>query len=154
MIEKSVLILGVGNLLLADEGIGVHVAQRLQQMSLPPWVEVVDGGVGGFELIAHCSNRKKIILVDAVKTDAAPGTVLRFRAEEVPPTWPAAFSAHQFGLQEFLHFCQELVPAPEVIVYGVVPKATNRMSTHLSRTLQRRLTKLVALIVAEVQSEQ
>jgi len=151
MNEKSILILGVGNLLLADEGIGVHIAQRLQKMALPPEVEVVDGGAGGFELIAHCRGRKKIIIVDAVHADAEPGSVFRFKPDAVAMRSRASFSAHQTGLQEFLHFCKTLTPPPEVIIYGVAPQETQRMSTQLSEMLARKLDEIVALIAVEVE---
>jgi hydrogenase maturation protease len=148
--EKSVLILGIGNLLLADEGVGIHIAQRLQKIVLPPEVEVIDGGTGGFELIAHCRGKKKIIIVDAMQVDAEPGSVFRFAPEEAAAQWPPLTSAHAGGIYELLRFCQTLVPAPEVVIYGVVPKETQRMSTQLSEIVQRQVQAIVAKIITEV----
>lgn len=153
MSEKSVLVLGVGNLLLGDEGVGVHVAQRLQKMALPPEVEVIDGGVGGFELIQHFQGREKVIIIDAVSTDAAPGTLLRFRANDVNlPTQPS-FSAHQSGLPELLSFCQKLPPPPEVVIYGVAPAEIRQMSMRLSPTLEQRLDAIIAKILKEIETK-
>lgn len=143
------LILGVGNLLLSDEGVGVHVAQQLQKMPIPPEVEVIDGGTGGFELIEHFRGKKKVIIVDALHADAEPGAVIRLTREDIALEGPPPFSAHQRGLQELLHFCQELEPPPEVIIYGIVPKQTQRMGVRLSKTVKRRLPEIISMVIDE-----
>ena len=150
MRSKSILILGVGNLLLGDEGIGIHVAQRLQKMALPHDVEVIDGGTGGFELIEQCHGRKKIIIVDAILADAEPGSVLRFTPEDVELQWHPSYSSHQSGLRELLHFCKQLVPLPEIVVYGIAPKETQSLSTRLSEAVTSSLAKLIAEVLEEV----
>lgn len=144
------IILGVGNFLLGDEGVGIHVAQHLQKMALPPEVEVIDGGTGGFELIEHCRDKKKIIIVDAILADAEPGSVLRFAPEDAKLKWHPSYSAHQSGLRELLHFCKQLVPLPEIIVYGIVPMETQSLSTQLSEKAASRLAKLIAAVLEEV----
>jgi hydrogenase maturation protease len=146
---KSVLILGLGNLLLGDEGVGIHLVRQLQRMPLPPEVEVIDGGTGGFELLAHCCGKQKVIIIDAVKADARPGTMLRFTPEEAALQWPLPYSAHQAGVAELLYEAKAFMPSLEIIVYGVVPKETATMSTQLSRLVRRQLSKLAAMIVAE-----
>jgi hydrogenase maturation protease len=149
MNEKRILILGLGNLLLGDEGVGIHVVRQLQSMPLPPEAEVIDGGTGGFELLAHCRGKRKVIVIDAVKAGAKPGTVLRFTPEEAALRWPQPYSAHQAGLAELLHWAKAFMPSLEIIVYGVVPKETATMSTQVSRAVQRQLRKLAAMIVEE-----
>jgi hydrogenase maturation protease len=120
-------------------------------MPLPPEVEVIDGGTGGFELLAHCRGKRKIIIVDAMNIAAEPGSVFRFTPEDLPETWRPAFSAHEGGVHELLHFCKTFVPPPEVIIYGIVPQETQRMSTQLSEALSRKLNQIAALIVVEVE---
>jgi hydrogenase maturation protease len=151
MRAKRILLLGLGNLLLGDEGIGIHVVRQLQGVPLPPEVEVIDGGTGGFDLLAHCRGKRKIIIVDAMNIAAEPGSVFRFTPEDLPETWRPAFSAHESGVYELLHFCKALVPPPEVTIYGVAPQETQRMSMQLSEMLARRLDEIVALIAAEVE---
>lgn len=149
--EKPVLVLGVGNILLADEGVGVHVVRQLQEMPLPAGVEVLDGGTGGFELIEHLRGRKKVIIIDAVQADAPPGTVLRFHPEDAALQWRPPFSAHQTGLHELLHFCRQLVPPPEVSILGVVPQETQRASTQLSPMIQDRVPAIIAAVINEAE---
>lgn len=149
MNERRILILGLGNLLLGDEGVGIHAVRQLQRMPLPPEVEVIDGGTGGFELLAHCHGKRKVIIIDAVKGDARPGTVLRFTPEEAALRWPPPYSTHQAGPAELLHWAKAFMPSLEIVVYGMVPKETTIMSTQLSRIARGQLRKLAAMIVAE-----
>jgi hydrogenase maturation protease len=149
MMDKSILILGVGNLLLGDEGVGIHVAQRLLKMALPPEVEIIDGGTGGFELIEHCRGKKKIIIIDAILADAEPSSVLRFTLEDVELKWQPSYSLHQDGLRELLHFCKQLAPLPEIIVLGIVPKETQSLSTRLSETIESRVAMLITAVFEE-----
>ncbi len=151
MNDKNILVLGVGNLLLSDEGVGIHVVSQLRNMSLAPNVEVIDGGTRSFELIEHFRNRKKVIIVDAVNARAKPGTVFRFTPENAELQWYPAFSAHQLSLYELLLFAQELVPCPEIVVYGVVPKETKRFNTQLSKKVRRRIQRIISEIFKEIQ---
>ena len=127
-LKENILVLGVGNLLLSDEGVGIHVVQRLQEMSLPSGVEVIDGGTGGFELISHFSGKKKVIIVDAVRGDDEPGTILRFTADDLSIAWRPTFSAHQTGVEGLLHFSKELTSPPQIVFIGIIPKETRRLS--------------------------
>lgn len=150
MCKKNILVLGVGNLLLSDEGVGIHIVHQLQNMSLATYVEVIDGGTESFELIRFFRNRKKVIIVDAVKADAKPGTILRFTPEDGELQWSPSLSAHQLSLYELLHFSQELIPRPEIVVYGMVPKETRRFSTQLSRTVKRNIQRIISEIIKEL----
>ena len=152
MKNKNILVLGVGNLLLSDEGVGIHVVSQLRNMHLAPNVEVIDGGTRSFELIEHFRNRKKVIIVDAVNdASAEPGTVFRFTPDDAELQWFPAFSAHQLSLYELLNFAQQLEPPPEIIVYGIVPKETKKLSTHLSRKVKRRIHRIISEIFKEIQ---
>jgi hydrogenase maturation protease len=150
MAERTILVLGVGNLLLSDEGVGIHVVHKLKSMSLDPDVEVIDGGTGAFELIEHFHGRRKIIIVDAVKADAKPATLLRFTPEEAVLQWHPTFTAHQFSLRELLHFAQELIPQPEIIVFGVVPEETKPFSIQLSRSVKRQIPTIISSLLKEI----
>ena len=151
--RKDVLILGVGNVLLSDEGVGVHVAQRLQKMALPSNIEVVDGGTAGFELIEFFFGKKKIIIVDAVQTDDEAGSIFRFVPEEAALRWAKPYSSHQTGVRELLHFAQHLEPLPQIVVYGIVPTAFDCLSTNLSEILEDRLPLLIHRIINEAVEE-
>ncbi len=76
--KKNILILGIGNILLKDEGIGVHVVNKLKEMQLPPDVEVMDGGTLGIDLLYYIEGRKKVVVIDTVTAGEPPGTMYRF----------------------------------------------------------------------------
>jgi len=78
------VILGVGNLLLSDEGVGVHVANKLMEMDLPAGVEVIEGGTDGFRLMNVVTGADRLIVVDAVKGESPPGSIYRFDINDVP----------------------------------------------------------------------
>ena len=148
--EEEILILGVGNLLLSDEGVGIHVVRRLEEMSLPSNVEVIDGGTGGFELVRHLHNKTKVIIIDAVHGDTEPGAILRFAPHDLVLELRPTFSAHQTGIQGLLRFIQESPSPPDVVIFGIVPKETRRMSMSLSKPVQEKLSQLVSAILKEI----
>ena len=119
---KPVLILGIGNILLRDEGIGVRVVEALQQGVLPEHVEVVDGGTSGADLIGTLADRPKVIVVDAVCADCAPGVVLKFSDSDLIAQRGVSVSLHQVGLAETLMMARQLgCPPGEVVIFGVKP---------------------------------
>jgi hydrogenase maturation protease len=153
MSKKSILVLGVGNFLLSDEGVGIHVAHQLQNMPLASDVEVMDGGTGGFELIQHFQGRKKVIIIDAVNTDDKPGTVFRFTPEDIALLQQETFSAHQFNLIELFFFVQQMTLRPEVVVYGIVPLETKQFSTKLSRVVSGGIKRMLPSLLKELNQD-
>ena len=112
-------IVGVGNLLMKDEGIGVHVAHALQQMSLPPDVEVLDCGTSidtGFLVEAF----DRLVVIDAVKGGEPPGTLYRFHLDEITQE-QLLLSAHGLGLDQALRAADRGEHPQEVIVIGIEP---------------------------------
>lgn len=99
-----ILVLGVGNILLSDEGIGVRVIEALEQRYvMPEGVEVLDGGTAGMELLEAMANRTHLIIVDAiVSRKSEPGALLLLRDEEVPVLFNNKISPHQLGLSDVL----------------------------------------------------
>jgi len=147
---KTILVLGVGNLLLSDEGVGIHVVNELQKTSHPEHVEVVDGGTGGFELLNHFYGKKKVIIVDAMQGDAAPGTIFRCLPDDLNLQVLHTYSSHQNSLVELLHFSKTLTPPPEVVIFGIVPKDIQGVCTSLSGEIAQQVPKIVEAILKEI----
>ncbi len=99
-----ILVLGVGNILLTDEAIGVRIVEALEQRYiLPDYVEILDGGTAGMELLGDMANRDHLIIVDAIVSKKnAPGTMMILRDEEVPALFTNKISPHQLGLADVL----------------------------------------------------
>lgn len=149
----SVLVMGVGNVLLKDEGVGVRVAEELdRRYELPESVEVLDGGTAGMELLDTMANRSSVILVDAVKTGAEPGTVVRLADDEVPAFFSTKISPHQVGLSDVLATLAITGEKPKsVVVVGVVPKELGT-GLEMSVEVQQKLEEMIDLVVRELDS--
>lgn len=121
-VPVPVLVVGVGNELLQDEGVGLHLVRALARESWPPYVRFVDGGTGGFDLVSHMEGAAHLVLLDALAGPGAPGTVHVFRPEDVLDRNPAMdASLHDARPLEVLRVAEALgVRPPHVTVVGVV----------------------------------
>ena len=146
----STLVLGIGNILLRDEGVGVRVIEQMQEVNLPDDIELADGGTGGADLLEVLAERKKVIVIDATQADCEPGTVLRFTDEDlVQPNQPF-ISLHELGLAESLIMARQLGCAPEdVVILGIKPKNTE-CGLELSEEIAASVPKVVELVLAEI----
>ena len=146
-----VLVLGAGNILLSDEGIGVRVVEALQQRyRFPEEVEVLDGGTCGMDLLDVIAGRDHLILVDAVDTGSPPGTVVRLGDDQIPAVFRTRSSPHQLGLQEVLALLRLLDAAPaRVTVIGVQPASLD-IGLELTPRIAQRLDGLVEMVADEL----
>ncbi len=150
MAEKT-RIIGIGNPLMGDDGVGIVVAERLSQVRLPDGVEVIDGGTGGITLLTLMEGAGKVILVDAVATGQKPGTVVRFTPEEVrmEQGQGGGLSLHETGLAEVLALGRELGRLPEeIVIFGVQPESVARR-LGLSPPVAGRLDDLLGRVLRE-----
>jgi hydrogenase maturation protease len=122
----KVIIIGIGNLLLMDEGIGIHVINELERHKLPENVDIYDGGTGGFKLIDLMHEAKRVIFIDAVETGKAPGTITTFKSKDVRSIYPKKkYSLHDTDLLEVIKMVELLDNPPEIEIVGVQPKIIN-----------------------------
>ena len=120
--KKDILVLGIGNTMLKDEGIGVRVAEKMMEMSLPPEVEVMDGGIKGLDLLYYIEGRKKVIVVDAVKAGAPPGTLFRFTDNDIAAKKGVMRSAHGIDFSDVIAVAGFTGTKPDEVVFlGVEP---------------------------------
>jgi hydrogenase maturation protease len=144
------LVLGIGNILLCDEGVGVRVIEQMREMHLPDDVELVDGGTGGADLLDVLAERQKVIVIDSVQSDCEAGTVLRFTAEDLVRLNQASMSLHEIGLAESLIMTKQLGCAPEdVVIFGIRPKST-KCGLELSEEIAASIPKAIELVLAEI----
>jgi len=149
---KPVLVLGIGNILLRDEGIGVRVVEALADQPLPPEVELLDGGTAGGNLVDVLADRRKAVIIDAIADDVAPGTVFRLTPDDLIPAAGEMLSMHQVGLVESLHMARQLGCLPaEVVIFGVQPHSISP-GLELSPELQRRVPAIVQVVLDELAS--
>jgi len=147
--NKDTLIVGIGNLLMGDDGVGVHIIHQLKEISLSDNVEILDGGTYGFELTPFMEGKKKIILLDAVRSDLPAGTILQATLEDLEFDEVNFLSVHQQGLKEILLYLSRFTPKPEVVLYGVVAKDYQRFSTELTPEVENGVSIMVSILKKE-----
>ncbi len=151
--KPRVLVIGLGNVLMQDEGVGVRAVEYLEsRYHLPAGVEVVDGGTSGTELLEPMRGVEQLIVADAVNTGASPGTLVRLTEEEVPAFFETKLSNHQLGLSDLLAVLKVTDEAPKSItIIGMVPyELENKLG--LSERTTARLEEMVQRLVAELEA--
>ncbi len=151
-IERAdkVVVLGVGNLLLGDEGVGVHLIQKLREMQLGEGVELVDGGTSLLDFIPQREDVSKLIIVDAIKLGGKPGTTYRICVDSsLLKGAKGMTSLHQLGVVETLAIAQKMGKLPHTVIIGIEPKEIG-YGLELSPEVEREMGKMVNLILAEV----
>lgn len=141
---RKTLVLGVGNLLLSDEGLGLHVIRRLQERyTLPEAVQVLDGGTLGMDLLYYLEGCHTLLIVDVVETGQAPGALLRLAGDDVPAFLSVKVSPHQVGIPDMLFAARLRGSAPpDIVLWGAQP-ATFDIGLELSPALAAQVDVLV-----------
>lgn len=147
---SSITILGIGNELLSDEGVGVHLAKFLEKENFPENVLITEGGTDGFGLLNIITDTDYLIVIDSLKGGSEPGTIYRFPIEDAP-SCPDSFktSVHQIGILEVLNLSELVGKTPETIVFGIEPK-TIAMGMGLSPEIQSTFPRMKELIFEEI----
>lgn len=150
---KRTLILGVGNILLQDEGIGVRVLEQLQQRySFPDEVQLLDGGTMGLDLINYLEDLDYLLVLDAVDHAHPPGAILRLENDEIPALLQHKMSPHQIGLSDILSVARlrDMMPS-HVVLIGIQPASVQTglslspdVAVHMERLIDAVLTQLEA----------
>lgn len=141
--ENSIVVLGVGNILLTDEGLGVHVVEDLKaNYNFTPHISLIDGGTMGMELLTYMRGMKKILLIDAVNGGETPGTIYEFPHRELEQYFTDHISVHEVGMQDILRIraIQEN-PLEDAIVIGVEPESLE-VGFEPSEPVQRALPEV------------
>jgi hydrogenase maturation protease len=147
MRKSKTLLLGVGNYLMGDEGIGVHVAQRLETSQEIPGIDVVDGGTGGFHLLEFFEQYEKVILVDATLDGLRPGTI-RCIKPKYASDFPPEISAHDIGLKDLVSALQLLDKMPDLYLIVVSIESIQQQGMELTKEIEG----CIPLLLEEIRS--
>jgi hydrogenase maturation protease len=150
--EEKTLVLGLGNVLMGDEGIGVYVVRAIEAHTLPEGVECLDGGTGGFTLLEPLEGAGRIILIDAANDGNPVGTITRTTprfSRDYPPT----ITAHDVGMKDLLDMFYIQGGTHEIVLYAITidPKQPIRMS--LSAEGTKAAEKAAERILAELRAD-
>jgi hydrogenase maturation protease len=144
----GVLILGIGNVLMGDEGVGVHVVEWLQETTLPEGVECLDGGTGSFVLLEPMQQARRVILIDATVDSAPAGTVRRLQPR-FSKEYPRTLTAHDIGLKDLLDAFYLLGQPADVTLFAVSIDPLQDLSVELSPEVNAIVPEVAQQILAE-----
>ncbi len=149
--EKSVLILGIGNILHKDDGLGVFIVNEIEKSNrdIPEYVEVIDGGVMGYDLLPLMTGREKIVIVDALQADDVPGSIYRFPAKHLTDS-NNKFSLHEMGVKKIIDMLILTGENPEIEIIGIVPEDIHTLEIGISDSVKKSVPKAVELIIEAV----
>lgn len=154
MHSPKIMVMGVGNILMSDEGLGVRFLDQLKKMDLPDNVELLEGGTAGLELVHLVQEVDYLIIVDAINAKAEPGALFRFHPGDlqvIPEQYEVSF--HQIGIIEVLAMAKVLGQAPQTLIFGIQPKSLE-WGLDISPEIEALFPRLVEFVLKEVDSIQ
>ena len=144
----KILIVGIGNLLCRDEGIGVHVIQEMKNMKLPDHIDLLDMGTSTMDLVSYLEGVKKLIVIDAMKAGGTPGTIYKCRPEDLFPEEEGPISLHEIGLLETLNMAQKMGMKIDTVIIGVEPKVLD-WGMELSEEVKSKIPNIIEAVLKE-----
>jgi len=149
--SNSILILGVGNYLMGDEGIGVHVMQEMAKIKLPEYVDILDGGTGGFLLLNCFEAYQTIIFVDATMDGKPAGTISLIRPK-FASDFPSALSVHDVGLKDMIEAVYLMEEKPDLHLFTVSIEELVPMTIELSPDVKNAIPKIIEQILTHAEA--
>lgn len=150
--KKAAIVIGLGNTLMSDEGVGVRVVQRLSELADRfPTIDFVDAGTGGMSILHLISGKDKAIFIDCAKMGEEPGSIRKFTPQEIKSTKTLSHqSLHETDLIKIIDLAEQLGQCPaEIIIFGIEPQSVEP-GCELSKILADRLDEYVNTIYKEL----
>lgn len=145
--------MGIGNYLMGDEGVGVHVAERLQQLQSLNGADIVDGGTGGFHLLEYFERYQNVVLIDATLDSNFIGTV-RLIQPKFSSDFPKAMSTHDIGLKDMVSALQLLGKMPLIHLFVVSIESIQQQGITLTPAIEEVIPSLLQKIIQLVETLQ
>jgi hydrogenase maturation protease len=147
---SGTVVIGLGNPLMADDGVGLKVLDRLQGFEFDPPVELVDGGTWGLNLLPAIEDAERVLFIDAINTGTTPGTLVVLERDELPRYLSTKVSPHQVDLQDVLALAELRGKLPQMTVAMGVQPARVEMIAQLSPVVERGVDLLVAAVLSRL----
>ena len=148
----SIAIFGIGNILLSDDGIGIHIINRLkEEYDFPDYVEIIDGGSKGLDLLPLFENRDKVLFIDAANFKKKPGTIGTIEGENIPAFLGQKLSVHHIGIPDMLFAAKfmEITP-PEMCLIGIQPKSMDT-TTEMTGVVSEKMDALIDKVMQKLE---
>ena len=141
----NILVLGIGNILLQDEGIGVHAVRKMEKMEWPENIHLLDGGTGGFHMLSHIQEYRTIIMIDASLDDSPVGTI-KLIEPKYSKDFPKVLSSHDIGLKDLIDSANLLGPLPKIHLITITINPQQEIGMELSDKIKSSIPFIVSKV--------
>ncbi|MBU3112789.1 HyaD/HybD family hydrogenase maturation endopeptidase [Clostridium lacusfryxellense] len=147
---KDTVIIGIGNILLQDDGVGVHVIKQLENEKLPSTIELVDGGTSTLDMLGFFLDYKKIIVVDCLRAGLEPGTIYKIKPEDIKSYKKENLSIHDVQILDVVRMANMMNKYPQVIIFGIEPEKI-AVGLEMTQTMVTKIPEIIYNIKKEIE---
>lgn len=145
--KDNILILGLGNILLNDEGIGVRVVNEMEKLDLPENVDLLDGGTGGFVLLSLFHEYQTMIIIDATLNNEKPGSI-KVLKPKFSSDFPKSMSTHELGMKDMIESAMLLEKVPKLYLVAITVNPQQEMDMKVTPFLEKQIPKIIETVVS------
>ena len=146
---KDTVIIGIGNILLQDDGVGVHVITQLENEKLPSTIELVDGGTSTLDTLGYFLDYRKVIIVDCLRAGLEPGTIYKIKPDDIKQYQTKNLSIHDVQILDVVKMANMMGQNPEVVIFGIEPKNIS-INLEMTDLIAAKIPELIANIKKEL----
>lgn len=146
---EDTVIIGIGNILLKDDGVGVYTIKHLESEKLPSTIELVDGGTSTLDTLGFFLDYNRIIVVDCLKAGYSPGTIYKINPEEIKDYRKENLSVHDVQILDVIKMANMLGKFPEVTIFGIEPEKIC-LDTEMTETIKNKIPEIIKLLKIEL----
>jgi len=144
-LKARTLVMGLGNVLLQDEGIGVHTLRELENLDWPDHIDLLDGGTGGFVLLSLFQEYQRIVIIDATLSNEPQGTITIIHPK-FAKDFPKSLSTHELGLKDMIESAIILGKVPEIHLITVSINPEQKMNMELTSEIKARIPEIISTV--------
>ena len=148
---EGTVIIGIGNILLKDDGVGVHVIKQLENEKLPSTIELVDGGTSTLDMLGYFLDYERVIVVDCLRAGLKPGTIYRIKPEDIKSYKKENLSIHDVQILDVVKMANMMDKYPEVVIFGIEPEKID-LDLEMTETMTNKIPEMVSYIKKELQN--
>lgn len=149
LIIKDTVILGIGNILLQDDGVGVHVIRQLENEKLPSTIELVDGGTSTLDTLGLFLDYKKVIVIDCLRAGLEPGTIYKIKPEDIKNYKKENLSIHDVQILDVAKMANMMNKYPYVVIFGIEPEKI-AVDLEMTQTMISKIPEIIHNIKKEL----
>ena len=150
---KNIAVVGLGNILMKDEGVGVWIVRELAKRNLPQNIDIIDGGTASFDIFSSIGALRKLIIIDALQGGEKPGTVYRLYPEDLCAPSNSYISLHHMHVMDTLNSAKIIGCIPqETVIIGVEPKEID-WGLGVTEDIKRKIPEIIEIVVEEVEND-